>query len=435
MQFETLQDWLSWQETLHPVAIDLGLDRFREALRRLGFKPPSCPVIIIAGTKGKGSCASLLDHLYRAAGYRTALFTSPHLHVYNERIRLNGELASDALICRAFERIEAVRGELSLTYFEFNALAAFLIFSDAQTHGGPDVWIMEVGMGGRLDAANALDADVAIVTSIGLDHVEWLGNDLNSIGREKAGIARPGKPLIFGSPDMPDSIADVATALGAPLWRQSQQFGFTVQDDRWSWWGQMPQARQQYDELPMPGIRGAVQLFNASTAIMAMQLLQDRLPFMREALVRGISTVTLSGRFQRHVDVHGTEWVLDVAHNAMSAAVLADHLQQLAPQRVIAVLGLMADKDLAGILAALQPVVGAYIAVALPGTRPLPVADLAAKIAQHGGVVLATAQDMQAACALADQEARAHPGTRIVVCGSFMTVGPALRYLGLGVQA
>ncbi len=431
MHFDSLQDWLSWQETLHPVAIDLGLDRFREALRRLRFTLPTCPVITIAGTKGKGSCASLLDHLYRAAGYRTALFTSPHLHVYNERIRINGEMVSDALLCNAFERIEAVRGELSLTYFEFNALAAFLIFAETK----PDVWIVEVGMGGRLDAANALDADVAIVTSIGLDHVEWLGNDLNSIGREKAGIARPGKPLVFGATAMPDSIAEVAAALPAPLFRQGQQFGFKVNGDTWSWWGQVADAMQRHDELPMPGISGAVQLFNASTALMAMQLLSARLPFKHDALVRGFSTVTLSGRFQRHIDARGTEWVLDVAHNAMSAAVLADHLAQLPPQRVITVLGLMADKDLDGMIAALNGVVDAYIAVALPGTRPMPVAALAARIAQQGGVVLANASDMRAACTLADSDARSNPGTRIVVCGSFMTVGPALQYLGLEVRA
>lgn len=429
MKLQTLNDWLTWQEGLHPSAIDLGLDRLRVVLMRLALPTRSVPVITVAGTKGKGSCSALLDSIYRAAGYRTGLFTSPHLLKYNERIRIDGRMVSDAALCSAFERIETARGEVSLTYFEFNALAAFVLFADADL----DVWILEVGMGGRLDAVNVVDADVAIVTSIGLDHTEWLGNDLDSIGREKAGIARAHRPLVFGAELMPDSVAQVADEVGAALFRVGHDFGFTGGEDRWSWWWRDSAAATltRWDDLPRPGIQGAVQLFNAATALGAVHCLQARLPVNLHAIQQGLANVMLAGRFQRHIDPQDVEWVLDVAHNAMSAEVLADHLSILSRRYTVAIIGVMADKDLPGMVMALRNHVDDWIATALPGTRALPVTQLAAQLNTHGCRVIHEAPHVNEACVQAQQLATAHPPARVLVCGSFLTVGPALQFLEL----
>jgi dihydrofolate synthase / folylpolyglutamate synthase len=425
MSFTTLNDWLAWQETLHPRSIDLGLARLNAVLERLGFVAPACPVITIAGTKGKGSCAALLESIYGSAGCKTGLFTSPHLLRYNERIRVNGAMATDAALCAAFERINAARGDISLTYFEFNTLAAFLLFADAQL----DVWILEVGMGGRLDAVNVIDCDVAIVTSIGLDHTEWLGNDLESIAREKAGIARAHRPLIFGAVQMPDAIAAIAHRLSAPLYRIGVEFNFKIGAADWSWHAQQGMDATTLTQLPIPGIAGAVQLFNASAAVCTVQLLQQRLPVSLEQLRRGLAAAHLAGRFQQFTDAHGVAWVLDVAHNAMSAEVLAQHLARLPALPTIAVLGVMADKDLAGMVSALRSHVQQWIAVALPSTRALPVAVLATQLSALGCVVIGQATSVAAACELAQRNARAASGARVLVCGSFLTVGPALQWL------
>jgi len=427
MHFTALSDWLAWQEKLHPSTIDLGLDRVRAVLQRLHWQAPTHPVITIAGTKGKGSCATLLESIYRAAGYRTGLLTSPHLHRYNERIRIAGQEIDDQSLCVAFERINQARGELSLTYFEFNALAALLCFATA----GLDVLILEVGMGGRLDAVNIVDADVAIVTSIGLDHTEWLGNDLESIGREKAGIMRAGRPALFGAKEMPQSIAQVAHDVGASLLRAERDFTFNRNDQLWNW--QM--GERQFKALPMPGIAGEVQLWNASVALAAIELLATRLPVSRSAIEQGLRGAQLSGRFQvlpqtarRHA-----EWILDVAHNPLSAVTLAQHLREhsrrYGARRTIAIFGVLADKDLQGMLAALREQVDEWIAVSLPGPRALPAETIAQRLRATGLTVLGSCADVASACELAESYVKSNE--RVLVFGSFLSVGPALEWLNV----
>ena len=428
MRFERLADWLNWQETLHPSTIDLGLERVAIVLRKLGWQPPHCPVITIAGTKGKGSCVAILESIYSAAGYRVGSFTSPHLRRYTERIHIANREISATELCVIFERIEAARVDTSLTYFEFNTIAALLAFESANL----DAWILEVGMGGRLDAVNVVDADVALVTSIGLDHTEWLGTDLNSIAREKAGIFRSGKPALFGSSDMPKAIAHQASAVGAELIRSGHDFGHSMQTTGWTWWMQ----GRQLTELPIPGIAGAVQLDNASSALAIVQLLAARLPVKRTALNAGLQKVTLPGRFQvvapsQLMFAKSTEWVLDVAHNTLSAQVLAGHLASRERKSTLAILGVMADKDLDGIVAALSAQVDLWLPVSLPGPRGLSAAVLSERLRALVVQVCATAETLEQACQLAMSTAGKQGVGRILVCGSFMTVGPVLDWLGL----
>ncbi len=421
MRFEHLADWLAWQEGLHPNAIELGLARVRQVLQRLGMTAPCCPVITIAGTKGKGSCAAILASILSAAGYRVGLFTSPHLHRYNERIRIAGGEVSDASLCAAFERIDQARGDISLTYFEFNTLAALLCFDTAAL----DVWLLEVGMGGRLDAVNVIDADVAIVTSIGLDHTEWLGNDLDSIAREKAGIFRAGKPALFGSLAMPDAIQQVAEQVGARLQRAGTDFVCQPDGKTWAW----VMGETRIDGLPMPALVGEVQLANASTALAALHLLTERLPVTRLAVENGLRQVCLPGRLQQVIEQRtGAEWIVDVAHNTLSAEVLARHLSTLPRRRTLAVIGLMADKDLTGITAAVGAQVDAWLGVDLPTARALPASLLAAQLRSAGLTVVGTGQ-LPAAFDHARELVAAGRFERVLVFGSFFTVGPALEWL------
>jgi dihydrofolate synthase / folylpolyglutamate synthase len=421
-RFAQLSDWLAWQETLHPNAIDLGLERVRAVMQRLGLEQPACPVITIAGTKGKGSCAALLESLLRAGGYRVGLFTSPHLRRYNERIRIAAAEISDASLCAAFARIDAARAEISLTYFEFNALAALLCFESAAV----DVWILEVGMGGRLDAVNVIDADVAIITSIGLDHTEWLGNDLNSIAREKAGICRAGRPVLFGSLEMPAAISEVANEQGAQLLRAGLDFSFQRDADTATW----IMGAQQLQGLPLPALPGEVQLANAGCALTALQLLKPRLPLTRAAIERGLQQAHLDGRLQL-IQARAAEWLLDVAHNAMSASVLAAHLATLSQRRTLAIIGVMADKDLDSMVSALRPQVMAWLAVDLPSARALSALQLSARLRAAGVLVMAAPPQLSSAFDHAEQLCITGKFDRVLVFGSFLTVGPALEWLAL----
>ena len=423
VRFEHLSDWLAWQAGLHPNAIDLGLDRIRVVLQRLGFQAPICPVITIAGTKGKGSCAAILDSMLRAAGYRTGVFSSPHLRRYNERIHINGVEISDASLCAVFARIDQARGDVSLTYFEFNALAALLCFDTA----GLDVWILEVGMGGRLDAANVIDADVAIVTSIGLDHTEWLGNDLDSIAREKAGIARAARPLLFGSIDMPAGITQVANEVGATLLRAGREFTYQQHSHSWTW----RMGQEVFEALPLPSLAGTVQIENASSALAALHLLQSRLPITREAIETGLRSVHLQGRLQRILRADGVEWVLDVAHNALSAAVLAEQVASLPKRRTLALLGVMADKDVASMIALLRDQVEGWLAVGLTSPRALTAAQLVEHLHSAGVSVVASSEHAEQAFAAAQAQCASGRFERVLVFGSFLTVGPALDWLAL----
>jgi dihydrofolate synthase/folylpolyglutamate synthase len=424
LRFDTLSQWLDWQQSLHPRSIDLGLERVTEMMRRLGIERPARSVLTIGGTNGKGSVVAYLDAMLRAAGYSVGVFTSPHLLRYNERIRIQGRSVDDAGIMRSFERIDSLRGDLSLTFFEWNALACFEILQAA----GVEVAILEVGLGGRLDAVNAVDADVAAVVSIGLDHCDWLGPTLEQIGREKAGIFRRGRPAIFGARSMPWSVAQAATAVGARLRRLGVDFDFVERPDGWDYVGTGSRRR----ELPLPGLSGAAQLANAATALAVLEAAEPGLLVPDDAVRSGLSAATLPGRFQR---VPGNpEWVLDVAHNPDAARVLAQSLAGLPRTgRTVAVCGMLADKDTAAVVGAMRGVVDSWIAVGVEGPRALDASAMAVRLEGVLGVPVPAEGTVAAGCDRARQAAG--PSGRVVVFGSFHTVGPALEWLGLPVEA
>ncbi|MET0986947.1 MAG: bifunctional tetrahydrofolate synthase/dihydrofolate synthase [Steroidobacteraceae bacterium] len=418
MNRDSLADWLAWQESLHWRSIDLGLTRLLRVYERLALPAFKFPVVTVGGTNGKGSCVAMLASILRAGGYRVGTFTSPHLLRYNERIQIDGREISDASLIAAFERIEAVRGEESLTYFEFNTLAALLIFDTA----GLDAAVLEVGMGGRLDTVNLVDADVALITSIGLDHCEYLGTDLESIGREKAGIFRPHQVAIYGSRAMPRSIADTAGQSGAELRRLGVQFDYSREDDAWHWRG----FASERCSLPVPGLIGDVQFDNAAAVLAVLEALQRRLPLTADAIANGLRAVQLPGRFQvQHLQK--VTWIFDVAHNPAAAETLAARLAAPSAGRTIAVCGIVGDKDIEGVVRILTAHVQHWIVAGLNSPRALTAAELARRIASVGAAVAGTASTVAEACELARSEAR--PGDRVIVFGSFSTVGPALEWI------
>jgi dihydrofolate synthase / folylpolyglutamate synthase len=418
-RFRRLADWLAWQEKLHPNAIDLGLERLQRTLDRFGWQRPACPVVTVAGTNGKGSCVALTARILAEAGYRVGTFTSPHLLRYNERIAVGGVEVSDEALMRAFERIDAARGDDTLTFFEFNAAAALVVFADAQ----PDAIVLEVGLGGRLDAVNVVDADVALVSSIDLDHCDWLGRDRESIGREKAGIFRAGRPAIFGSRDMPASIGEYARQIGADLLRLGHEFDWERTGDHWTWRGQ----RGEQPDLPPPALYGQAQYDNAAAVLATLEALGSRLPVPRPAIERGLQTVTLPGRFQI-IRWSQIEWILDVAHNPAAARTLAAQLAASdRKEQRIAVCGVLSDKDIEGIVGELRNAFDGWVVVGLQGPRALTPDALAERLRKVGVRVDAVAADVVAGCLAA--EALAGAGDRIVVFGSFLTVGPALAML------
>jgi len=420
LRFATLKEWLDWQQALHPKSIDLGLERVRDVMHRLGLQPPARFVLTVGGTNGKGSVVAYLDAILRAAGYSAGTFTSPHLLQYNERIRIGGQPVTDGDLVEAFGRIDEARGGTSLTYFEWNALAAFLLMEGA----GLDVAILEVGLGGRLDAVNAVDPDVAAIVSVGLDHCEWLGDSVEAIGREKAGIFRGSKPAIFGSRDMPWSVAAVATTVGARLRRLGVDFDFVERPDGWDYVG----TGSRRAELPLPALGGAAQLANAATALAVIESAEPGLLVPDDAARAGLAGASLAGRFQ--VVSRDPEWILDVAHNPDAARILALSLRMRpSAGKTLAVCGILADKDVGAIVRAMSPVVDHWIVVGLDGPRTLGPGALAERVgAEHVGTVR-QAPDVAAGCRLAAE--LADPGDRILVFGSFLTVGAALSWLGL----
>ena len=423
-RFDRLDDWLAWQQHLHPSAIELGLERVGRVLARTGWRRPNVPVVTVGGTNGKGSTVALLDALLRAAGHRVGTFTSPHLVDYRERIRLDGVKAGAAALVTAFERIADALGADSLTYFEFNTLAALLLFEHAEL----DALILEVGLGGRLDAVNVVDADVAIVASVGLDHMEYLGPDEESIGFEKAGIFRAGRPAIFGSPAPPRSVRAEAARIGAELFVRGERFDGRVRADD-GHWDFVVDGAIVHHALPAPALPGRVQVGNAATALLALLKLADRLPLDRAAIERGLRAVALPGRFQRVSDARGFEWVLDVAHNPAAARALADNLREAPVRgRTLAVCGMLGDKDVAGVVATLRPSIDEWYAATPEGARAIDAGELAAR-AEGAGIEMRPGGDVASAMRLAAAAART--GDRIVVFGSFHTVGPALVALGV----
>ena len=338
---QTLEEWLAWQEGLHCSEIDLGLDRIRQVAERLGLLKPDAIVITVAGTNGKGSTVAFFESVLLSAGYRVGTYTSPHLIRYNERIRVGGIEATDGQICNAFEQIEAVRGDISLTYFEYGTLAAFLILFGADL----DVMVLEVGLGGRLDAVNILDADLAVLTSIGLDHTDWLGEDRESIGFEKAGVFRPGAPAVCGDASPPESVLQHAKTVGAALYVQGEDFEYSRQQSDWQWTG----LGQQRFGLPHPSLKGAFQYRNCAAMLMGLELLKERLPVSLANIRQGLISARLPGRFQ----VLSTQpmLIVDVAHNAQGAQALAEALRgQLCSGKTIAVFSLLKDKEISSIL-------------------------------------------------------------------------------------
>lgn len=348
MRFETLTGWLAWQESFHPLTIDLGLDRVARVFRALnpdGFKPLT---ITVAGTNGKGSCVAYLEAIYRAQGYRVGAYTSPHILRYNERIKINGDPVTDERICEAFARIEAVRDNTSLSYFEFGTLAALDIFRRAEV----DIQLLEVGLGGRLDAVNIIDPDVALIAAIGIDHVEWLGDTREAIGREKAGIFRPATPAIIGDPEPPKSITQTAIDKHAQLYCIGENFGYSKQAADWDWYF----GDRQINRLPEPNLKGEHQYRNASSAILAIMKLADILPISESSIRLGLQNVRLSGRFQL---IDGKQPVLlDVGHNLQAVRTLVEYLNKNFPgKRIHAVFSMMKDKDIAGVLQIMDPIV------------------------------------------------------------------------------
>ncbi|MES2977886.1 MAG: bifunctional tetrahydrofolate synthase/dihydrofolate synthase [Pseudomonadota bacterium] len=427
----TLDEWLAHCERLHPKSIDMGLDRVRTVANRMGLSF-DCPVITVAGTNGKGSTCAMLEAILLEAGYRTGVYTSPHLVHFEERCRVRGEIARADSLLPSFAKVEAARlggsgvddaggagGSVSLTYFEFTTLALLDVLAAARL----DVVILEVGLGGRLDAVNILDADCAIITSIDLDHMELLGPDRESIGREKAGIMRAGRPVVVSDPVPPDSVIQAAHDIGADLWRFGQDFNFSGDKLQWGWAGR----GRRYAGLAYPALRGANQLVNASGVLAALTALRDRIPVTAQAVRVGLSMVELPGRFQ--IVPGQPTLVLDVAHNPHSVAALAANLDAMGFYPCThAVFGAMADKDLAPMLARVGPLIDKWYFTDLPTPRAASGADLQARwaaVKTRSDVTAASYPDprsaLQAAIGAAD------PTDRIVVFGSFHTVGGVLK--------
>jgi dihydrofolate synthase/folylpolyglutamate synthase len=420
----TLAEWLALQESVHPKTIDMGLTRVTSVARTLALDKPSSRVITVGGTNGKGSTAAHLEALLCAGGASTGMFTSPHFIRYNERIRVDGVEVDDGELISAFERIEQARGSTTLTFFEYNTLAALLIFAERKV----DVAILEVGLGGRLDAVNLVDADVSIVCSIGFDHRDYLGDSLEQIGAEKAGIFRSGRPAVLSTPDMPASVYSTLQGLGARAVVAGRDFSWRAAGDfqpmyRWSYHG----LRVALDNLPPSALAGSIQYRNASASIAAIESLDGGFALNEQTVSEALRNVRLAGRFQ--VVAGPVEWILDIAHNEPAARVFAEHVRERPVPgggRTFAVVGILADKDAPEIAAALEPMVDRWILCSLPGARGSSASELATRLELPGDVVT-LANSVEEACEVA--RLAAVPGDRVIVFGSVYTVGPALRWL------
>ncbi|HZS80950.1 MAG TPA: bifunctional tetrahydrofolate synthase/dihydrofolate synthase [Herbaspirillum sp.] len=415
----TLADWLALLETRHVKAIDMGLERVGKVKERLGIRF-DCPLITVAGTNGKGSTCAMLESILIRAGYRVGLYIKPHFLYFNERARVAGTPVSDAALIAVFEAVEAVRGDISLTYFEFTTLAIMKLLADARL----DVVILEVGLGGRLDAVNVIDADVGIITSIDIDHTGYLGSTREEIGLEKAGIYRAGKTAICGDPMPPKSLVRYAEAIGADLWLMGRDFNYMGDRLQWAYGGRA----QRRNSLAYPSLRGANQLLNATAALAALEALRDRLPVGAQEVRAGLATVALPGRFQ--VLPGQPLVILDVAHNPHAAATLAQNLDNMGfHPYTYAVFGCMLDKDIKGIIGQLEGKIDHWCVTGLPLPRAATAQQLKDKLLEAGIVpecgsnaaCTITSFDTPAA-ALANAQSRAGENDRIVVFGSFLTV-------------
>jgi dihydrofolate synthase/folylpolyglutamate synthase len=404
---------------MHPVAIDMGLERVATVGARLDLRF-DCPVITVGGTNGKGSTCAMLESMLMQGSYRVGLYTSPHILDFNERARIDGHSVSDAVFCDAFAAVEAVRGDISLTYFEFTTLAILKLFADAKL----DAVILEVGLGGRLDAVNIIDPDVAIVTSVDLDHQQYLGDTREKIGFEKAGIFRPQRAAICSDPSPPQSLIEHANAIGADLWLFGRDFNYSGDRQQWSYGGRAVRRHA----LAYPSLRGANQLLNASAALAALEVLRDRLPLGAQEIRAGLVLVELPGRFQ--VLPGRPAVILDVAHNPHAAATLAQNLDQMGffPY-TYAVFGAMSDKDVSGILSHLKDKIDHWYFCDLPLPRAASAESLASALSDAGFVAGKDAGGERSvqcfgtpAEAYAAARDRVGENDRIIVFGSFLTV-------------
>ncbi|BAN34727.1 FolC bifunctional protein [Sulfuricella denitrificans skB26] len=412
----SLAEWLGYLEQLHPKTIDLSLDRVAEVKQRLNLSP-SFPIITVAGTNGKGSVCTMLEAVLLAAGYRVGLYTSPHLLRYNERVRINGEEVSDDAMCAAFAAVEQARGDVSLTYFEFGTLAAVWLFACA----GLDVAILEVGLGGRLDAVNAFDTDCAVLTSVDFDHMEYLGDSRLAIGYEKAGIFRAGKPAVCGEFDVPYSVLAHAEKIGANLRRIGPDFGYDgLEPNQW----RFTSSDGLRLSLPYPALRGDYQLGNASTCLAALEQLRARLPVAHDDIRRGLLEAVVPGRFQ--VLPGRPQRIFDVAHNPHAARALAENLRAMPPTgKVIAVFAMLRDKDIAGVVRVMKEQVDLWWVAGIGQPRGASADELMRvleqeDLAQRAESFPTVAEAYRHACAKAAED------DKILVFGSFYTVAEAM---------
>lgn len=418
-QPDNLTDWLAYIERQHAKSIALGLDRVRVVKERLAPRQ-TCPVILVGGTNGKGSICTMLERILLCAGYRVGLYTSPHLLDYNERVRIDGRPVDDAALCAGFARVEAARvtgGDTPLTYFEFGTLAAWEVFATQPL----DAVILEVGLGGRLDATNAYEPDVAIVSGIALDHMEFLGDTREAIGFEKAGIFRAGRPAICGDADPPSTLVEHARAIGADLQLIGRDFGHEHRDGQWLYWGR----HGRRGGLAFPALRGEVQLTNASCALAALDTLLEKLPVAMQDIRRGLMEIDLPGRFQ--VMPGRPTLVVDVAHNPQAARVLADNLGNMAYYPTTwAIFGMMKDKDVAGVIDAVKHRVDCWLPCTLEGPRAASADFLAAALDAAGAKV--GGRFASPAAALDYARNTAGEDDRILAFGSFLTAAEILRH-------
>ena len=417
-----LLGWLDYIEQQHPNSIEMGLDRVREVSVRMKLEKPAKHVITVGGTNGKGSTVAFIESIARAAGLKVGSYTSPHLLRYNERVRIDGEEVSDTSLVAAFEAVEAARGETTLTYFEFGTLAALWLFQQSAL----DLVVLEVGLGGRLDAVNVVDPDVAVITTVDIDHTDWLGEDREAIGQEKAGIARPWKPLVLGEIDSPSSVLRHAYAIGANAIRLGSDFFHEpVDQDHWRWREVGVEL-----ELPNPALAAPIQRANAATAIAALRALDIDIP--TGAFARGVATASVPGRLQR-LDLQGVPVIVDVAHNPQAARELAQWLQaEPVTGATHAVFAALSDKDVEGVVAALQQDVAHWHLAGLQdvGARGQDVDALAARLAASAAA--SGSRHTSVAAALQAVRSAAEPGDRILVLGSFHTAAEAIRFLRSG---
>ena len=412
----SLSEWLDYQQRVHPRDIELGLDRVRDVWNRMGAPSPAPVVIAVGGTNGKGSTVAFLEAILSASGRRVGCYTSPHLLRYNERVRVLGADVDDDSLTDAFERIESARQEIPLTYFEFGTLAALWIFAQSKL----DVAVLEVGLGGRLDAVNIVDADAAIVTTVDLDHQDWLGNDVDTIGREKAGIFREGRPAIIGMRDPPRGLLDEAARLQTNVLRADVDFRAERREKMWRW-----SCFDVFLDLPYPSLSAPVQVDNAASSIAVLYCLREKIAWNPTALADGVRVAQAAARLQRFSKAGETELIVDVGHNPQAARELARWLKELPPRKNVAVFGALSDKDVAGIVAPLRDHIGRWYVGSLVAESPrgLSAANVSAKMAD---IIDPALTETHSDIASALDAASARGGDRIVAFGSFFVAAAAL---------